>query len=266
MACVRVLVALANGKKRKAFVFIAEGRGGEACVVEMESKEEAEWKLVAQMRSVVEAKDPAAKEVDDFMIRRFLRSRDSNLEKASDMFLKFLKWRTTVHNGFISEAQIQNELSQNKLFIQGFSKKGSPILIAFPSKHYPSKRDMNEFKNLVVYYLDKICDMMTRNQEKLVSIVDFQGWGYSNCDIRGYLAALDILQNYYPERLGKVFLIHVPSLFMRAWKIVYPYIDKNTRNKFIFVEDKNLRASLLEDIDEDQLLEIYGGKLKMMPH
>ncbi|KAL0928362.1 hypothetical protein M5K25_000238, partial [Dendrobium thyrsiflorum] len=63
--------------------------------------------------------------------------------------------------------------------------------------------------------------------------------------------------NYYPERLGKVFLIHVPSLFMRAWKIVYPYIDKNTRNKFIFVEDKNLRASLLEDIDEDHLSEIY---------
>ncbi|KAL0928371.1 hypothetical protein M5K25_000247 [Dendrobium thyrsiflorum] len=72
--------------------------------------------------------------------------------------------------------------------------------------------------------------------------------------------------NHYPERLGKVFLIHVPSLFMRARKIVYPYIDKNTRNKFIFVEDKNLRGSLLEDIDEDQLLEIYGGKLKLMPH
>ncbi|KAL0928408.1 hypothetical protein M5K25_000287 [Dendrobium thyrsiflorum] len=232
----------------------------------MESKEDAEWKLVAQMRSAVEAKDPAAKEVDDFMIRRFLRSRELNLEKASDMFLKFLKWRrTAVPNGFISEAQIQNELSQNKLFIQGFSKKGSPILVAFPSKHYPSKRDMNELKNLVVYYLDKICDRMPRNQEKLVSIVDFQGWGYSNCDIRGYLAALDILQNYYPERLGKVLLIHVPALFMRAWKIVYPYIDKNTRNKFIFVEDKNLRASLLEDIDEDQLPEIYGGKLKLMP-
>ncbi|KAL0928370.1 hypothetical protein M5K25_000246 [Dendrobium thyrsiflorum] len=100
------------------------------------------------------------KEVDDFMIQRFLRSRDSNLEKASDMFLKFLKWRNTVPN------------------------------------------------DLVMYYLDKICDrrailfdfamlLVERCQEtsrKLVSIVDFQGWGYSNCDILGYLAALDIMQ------------------------------------------------------------------------
>lgn len=223
--------------------------------------------MVAQMRSFVEAQDPAAKGVDDFMIRRFLRSRDGNLEKASDMFLKFLKWRrAAAPTGFISEAQIQNELPQRKLIIQGFSKKGSPILIAFPSKHYPAKRVLNELKNLVVYYLDKLCASMPRDQEKLVSIVDFQGWGYSNCDIRGYLASLDILQNYYPERLGKVFLIHVPSLFMKAWKIIYPFIDKNTRNKFIFVEDKNLKASLLEDIDEDQLPEIYGGKLKLIHH
>ncbi|RWW75938.1 hypothetical protein BHE74_00015991, partial [Ensete ventricosum] len=88
------------------------------------------------------------------------------------------------------------------------------------------------------------------------------------------------LQNYYPERLGRVFLVHVPYLFMKAWKIIYPFMDKNTRKKviapqipcpfslhfymgkvimFVFVEDKNLRATLLEDIDEKQLPEIYGG-------
>lgn len=38
-------------------------------------------------------------------------------------------------------------------------------------------------------------------------------------------------QNCYPERLGKVFLIHVPSIFMKVWKIIYPFIDKNTKQK-----------------------------------
>ncbi|KAH7692082.1 CRAL-TRIO lipid binding domain-containing protein [Dioscorea alata] len=51
---------------------------------------------------------------------------------------------------------------------------------------------------------------MARGQENFTVIGDLQGWGYSNCDIRAYLAALDILQNNYPERLGKVYLVHVP--------------------------------------------------------
>ena len=33
----------------------------------------------------------------------------------------------------------------------------------------------------------------------------------------------------------------------------------------MFVEDKNLKADLLEDIDESQLPDIYGGKLKLVP-
>ena len=38
-----------------------------------------------------------------------------------------------------------------------------------------------------------VCSM-PGGQEKFVGIVDLQGWGYSNCDIRGYIAALDIMQ------------------------------------------------------------------------
>ncbi|RRT38941.1 hypothetical protein B296_00055399 [Ensete ventricosum] len=34
---------------------------------------------------------------------------------------------------------------------------------------------------------------------------------------------------------------------------------------FIFVENKDLKATLLEDIDESQLPEIYGGKLPLVP-
>jgi hypothetical protein len=59
-------------------------------------------------------------------------------------------------------------------------------------------------------------------QENFAAVIDMRGWGYSNFDIWGYLVALNILQSYYPERLGRVFLIHVPYIFMAAWKIVYP--------------------------------------------
>lgn len=38
-------------------------------------------------------------------------------------------------------------------------------------------------------------------------------------------------QAYYPERLGRLFIVHVPKIFWGAWKLVHPFIDKVTRDK-----------------------------------
>lgn len=231
------------------------------------SGDDAEWKTVALMRAYVEGKDPTAKEVDNFMLRRFLRARNLDIEKASTMFLNYLKWwKESVPRGFISDEDVRNELNQKKMFLQGFDKKGRPIGVVLGAKHHCYKhRQMNEFKSSVVYIIEKLCSSMPRGQEKFTVIADLQGWGFSNSDMRGSFASQEILQNYYPERLGKVFLIHVPSLFMKAWKVLYPFIDSNTREKYVFVEDKSLKSTLLADIDEDQLPNIYGGKLQLVP-
>ncbi|PIA32846.1 hypothetical protein AQUCO_04300047v1 [Aquilegia coerulea] len=220
------------------------------------------------MRTYVESQDPTTKEVDDKTLRRFLRARDLNVEKASAMFLKYLNWRRVfIPNGSISESEISNELAQKKVFLQGHDKEGRPIEVVFGAKHFPNKTKggLEEFKRFVVYALEKICSRMPGDQEKFTAIGDGQGWGYSNFDLRAYLGALSILQDCYPERLGKLYLVHVPVIFMTAWKIISPFIDSNTRNKIVFVEDKKLTSTLLEAIDESQLPEIYGGKLQLVP-
>ncbi|XP_062213036.1 uncharacterized protein LOC133913787 [Phragmites australis] len=225
----------------------------------------AEWKQVAELRAVAEVHDPACKEEEDLMLRRFLRARDHNIGKASAMLLKYLKWKPAAKpNGFISEEEVANELAQDKLYLQGYDKLGRPMIYGFGARHFPSRRDLDEFKRYVIYVLDKTVSRLPRDQEKFAAVADLKGWGYSNCDIRAYLAGLEIMQNYYPERLGRVFLIHVPYVFMAAWKIVYPFIDDNTKNKFVFVSDKELDKTLREAIDESQLPEMYGGKLRFV--
>ncbi|GLT46412.1 hypothetical protein SLA2020_201620 [Shorea laevis] len=229
--------------------------------------DEIERSKVGIMRALVERENPSAKEVDDFMIRRFLRARDLDIEKASTMFLKYLSWKQTfVPNGYISESEISTQLSHNKFFMQGLDKQGRPVAVVFGNRHKPGgKGSLEEFKRFAVYCLDKICGRMTRGQEKFVSIADLGGWGYSNSDIRGYLAVLSILQDCYPERLGKLYIVHVPYIFMTAWKVIYPFIDSKTKKKIVFVENKNLKSTLLGDIDESELPDIYGGKLSLIP-
>ncbi|KAF2548499.1 hypothetical protein F2Q70_00019068, partial [Brassica cretica] len=205
-------------------------------------------------------------EVDDLMIRRFLRARDMDIEKASTLFLKYVAWKKSVlPKGHIPESEIANDLSHKKVCMQGHDKMGRPIVVAFGNRHNPSKGNPDEFKRFVVYTLEKICARMPRGEEKFTAIGDLQGWGYSNCDIRGYLAALSTLQDCYPERLGKLYIVHAPYIFMTAWKVVYPFIDTNTKKKIVFVENKKLAATLLEDIDETQLPDIYGGKMPLTP-
>ncbi|XP_009339030.1 sec14 cytosolic factor [Pyrus x bretschneideri] len=215
------------------------------------------------MRASVEAQDPSTKEVDDLTIRRFLRARDLDIEQASAMFLKYMKWRRDfVPKGSITASEVPNQIAQNKMFLQGSDKKGCPISVILGYRHFQDS--LKEFKRFVVYGLDKVCAKIPPGQ-KFIAIGDLEGWGYSNSDVRGYLGALSILQDYYPERLGKVYIIHAPLIFMTVWKIVHPFIDNKTKKKIIFVENKMLKSTLLEEIDESQLPEIYGGKLPLVP-
>ncbi|XP_075512613.1 uncharacterized protein LOC142548173 isoform X1 [Primulina tabacum] len=234
-----------------------------------EIKEKNEEKMkIGLMRNIVEKQVSGCKQqdVDDSTLRRFLRARDLDVEKASAMFLNYRKWKQTfIPKGFVSASEVGNEIAQNKMFKQGTDKKGQPIAVVFGARHFKCKGGIDEFKRFLVFSLDKLCSRITDGPEKFIIIGDLKGYGYRNSDVRGYLAALSILQDYYPERLGKVLVINAPNIFMTLWKIIYPFIDKNTRNKIVFVDNKRMKATLLEDIEECQLPEIYGGKLQLVP-
>ena len=89
--------------------------------------------------------------VDDLMLRRFLRARDLDVEKAAKMFMKYLDWkRTFLPKGFVSEAEIQYDISHNKLFVGGIDKKGRPIMVVFGGRHFqnPKPGGVDEFKRM----------------------------------------------------------------------------------------------------------------------
>ncbi|KAK4375495.1 hypothetical protein RND71_006172 [Anisodus tanguticus] len=228
---------------------------------------EQEMNKIELMRALVKKQDPSSKDIDDYDLRRFLLARDLDIEKSTSMFLKYLKWRQSfVPKGSISVCEIPNEIAQNKMFMQGVDKEGCPIAVVFGSRHIQNKLGgLDEFKRFIVFALDKLCARTSPGREKFTIIGDLQGFGYCNSDVRAYLTALSIVQDCYPERLGKVLLVNVPYLFCTLWKILYPFIDNKTKKKIMFVENKRLTATLLQDIDENQLPETYGGKLQLVP-
>lgn len=223
-------------------------------------------KLLQQMRDLIAKLDPPSKDVDDATLKRFLRARSNKVEKAGKMFAEHQKWRHTfVPLGYIPEEEVKNELEAKKVFLQGHDKVGRSIGVILACKHDAYKRNYEEFKRYVVYNFDKTIASLKPGHEKFTVILDLKGLKYKNLDPRGWISIFDFLQAYYPERLGRLFIVHVPIIFWGAWKIVNPFIDKVTKEKIIFVDEKKIESILLEEIEKDQIPETYGGTLGLVP-
>eukprot|EP00250_Pteridium_aquilinum_P035811 c9957_g1_i1 orf=357-1187(-) len=227
--------------------------------------EENEAEAMASLKALAVSMDPAAQKLSDFDFLRFLRARDFDIDKSAKLLIQHLKWRMSfVPLGYVKEEEIIKELGRKQIFLQGHDKFGCSIAILLTARHLAYERDLEEVKRLFVYTFDKAAASNLHNEGKFTIIGDMEGWGVKNMDIRGYLAVLDILQNHYPERLRKLLLLHVPYLFWGAWKVVSPLVDKVTREKIVFVDDKRLKDTLLKEIDEDQLPTKYGGQQSLI--
>lgn len=67
--------------------------------------------------------------------------------KAAKLFVQWRQWRSSmVPNGFISDSEVRDELEMKKIYLQGLSKEGYPLMIIKASKHCPSK-DQLQFKS-----------------------------------------------------------------------------------------------------------------------
>ena len=48
--------------------------------------------------------------------------------------------------------------------------------------------------------------------------------------------SINILQSHYPERLGHAVIAKPPCIFNLAWNAFYPFLDRETREKIVFVK------------------------------
>lgn len=68
-----------------------------------------------------------------------------------------------------------------------------------------------------------------------------------------------IMQDNYPENLGKMYIVNAPMLFTGVWAIVKNFIDERTRAK-VNILGSGYASTLLEDIDASELVDFLGGE------
>ncbi|XP_020232659.1 CRAL-TRIO domain-containing protein YKL091C [Cajanus cajan] len=223
---------------------------------------------LTQMRKSVQNLGSSAEGYGDPTLMRFLISRSMEVEKGAKMFVQWQKWRADmVPNGFISDSEIRDELETRKILLQGLSKDKFPVMIVQTCRHFPSK-DQIQFKKFVVYLLDKTIASAFKGREvgneKLIGIIDLKNISYKNVDARGLITGFQFLQDYYPERLAKCYILHMPWFFVAVWKLVSRFLEKATLEKVVIVTNEDETRAFIREVGEEVLPEEYGGKAKLV--
>lgn len=125
-------------------------------------------------------------------------------------------------------------------------------------------------QNLVVEY-EKVSDprlpACSRKAGQLLetccTIMDAKGVGVTRIpSVYGYLKqASAISQNYYPERLGRLYVINAPWGFSSAFSVVKGFLDPVTVEK-IHILGASYQKELLAQIPAENLPEQFGGLCK----
>ncbi|KAH7286086.1 hypothetical protein KP509_33G057800 [Ceratopteris richardii] len=188
-----------------------------------------------------------------------------HVDKAAKMFVQSHRWRASfVPQGYIPIDHITSELNANKCALQGSSKEGYPLVIGLAAKHYPGS-SLDTFKSYVVYILDKtIASASVRGTEKITAIIDLKHMSYKNVDLKGYITAFQILQDFYPERLAKLYLVNAPKFFHGVWKVVSRFLDQSTKDKICVLSNDVIGEVLLSVVDVGTLPSDYGGKAEFI--
>lgn len=97
--------------------------------------------------------------------------------------------------------------------------------------------------------------------ETSCSILDLKGVGIAKAaSVYGYLQAMsNISQNYYPERLGKMYVINAPWGFSTVFGVVKRFLDPVTVNK-IHVLGSGYEKELLAQVPAENLPKQFGGQ------
>lgn len=199
-------------------------------------------------------------------ILRYLRATKWHVEHAIKRLESTLVWRRTFGvdpESTLTPEMIEMENETGKEVIMGFDLDNRPCLYLKPGRQN-TKASHRQVQHLV-YMLERVIDFMVPGQDELALLIDFQpaDVGFKAPKLPSLSTGrevLNILQNHYPERLGKALLTNIPKLGWVFLKLINPFIDHTTREKLVFV------GPYVTYVPPEQLDIVFGGKIEFEYH
>jgi len=249
--------------------------------------EDKEQKCVAALAQallhVEEDEDSRALFDDAGALIRYLRARKWNLEAAEEMIRKTAAWRKAyglweVRAGSGKDIlEIQNVTG--KIYVRGFDLEGRPIIVIKP--RHENSSDVKGMLLNSVYAMERavacieryenealrtgtfVMDGKVTSTGKFVVLIECNEFSISNMPSPSVGSEfITIMQNHFPERLGRAFLINPPYVFMLLYNALAMFMDPITLEKFQAVDEHGTERDerLAKTFNMETLEKDFGGK------
>ncbi|KAK6543180.1 cytosolic factor, phosphatidylinositol/phosphatidylcholine transfer protein [Orbilia ellipsospora] len=230
---------------------------------------------VHQLRGLLE-QEGYTERLDTNTMLRFLRARKFDVQLSKAMYIKAEKWRKEKDLDNLVRTWTYPEkpkvFEYYPQYYHKTDKDGRPVYIEKLgnidlSKLHEITNEGRMLDNLAVEYerfADPRLPACSRKAGRLLetccTIMDLKGVSILRVpSTYNYLKqASAISQDYYPERLGKLFIINAPWGFTSVWNIVSGWLDPVTVKK-IKVLGTSYKDDLLRQIASENLPVEFGG-------
>ncbi|KAG8712313.1 cytosolic factor, phosphatidylinositol/phosphatidylcholine transfer protein [Ceratobasidium sp. 423] len=213
---------------------------------------------------------------DDPTLLRFLRARKFDLIKSKEMIIACEEWRKTfgvddiINNfDFPEKEQVSKYYPQyyhkmdkdcRPVYIERLGNVDLKALAGVTTQERQLQNLVNEYERFLHERLPACSAAAGKPVETSCTILDMKGVGISSFyQVKDYVSKTsNIGQNYYPETMGKFYIINAPYLFSTIWTFVKPWLDEVTVAK-ISILGSDYKKTLLEQIPAENLPADLGG-------
>jgi hypothetical protein len=235
--------------------------------------------IIKQLREQVpelQAGHPLSSRFDDPYLNRFVRARKHNYPEVLIMVQNHIKWLMEMDVAGIGQFKFTelNEFREvyphgyhgvdklgRPIYIERYSKLNADQLFKISNMDRVSKYWVQGYEYLL-YHRFPACSSESSQIVQSCVILDLSGVKLSMFDSRAreFLKRVSkISSDNYPETLGAMFVVNVPSFFSIVYSVAKPLIPPETKKKIHVVTAKHVKEELLKFIDPDQLPGFLGG-------
>lgn len=200
------------------------------------------------------------------LLVQFLRARQHNAIDAMQMISNAIRWRCSVNIDTYLTNTVQNMRLPNACFpmtvISTPELCKQPVIYGLIRLLDKKQAERVAFHNALLSFLESSYFGDSYVLEEIIIILDFRDWSIRrNAPYRLVKDGIQTLQDYYPERLGRVFLVNYPTTIRAAYTAISPIIDAGAKEKIVWIPDADPSSTLLKFLSPKSIPSFMGGEL-----
>ncbi|XP_073504654.1 SEC14-like protein 5 [Phyllobates terribilis] len=214
----------------------------------------------------------------DEHILRFLRARDFNMEKAREMLCQSLSWRKQYHVDYILQTWHPPPILE-EYYAGGWhyhDRDGRPLYILRLGQIDTKGLLKALGEEAILRHVLSINEEGQRRCEEnthlfsspirsWTCLVDLEGLNMRHLwrpGVKALLRIIEVVEANYPETLGRLLIVRAPRVFPVLWTLISPFINENSRRKFLIYSGNNYQGpgGISDYLDKEVTPDFLGGE------